>query len=103
MRRSSGSLQKLQKSLDEEARKVSRLLIQTRSQLVLAESCTGGMAAAALTRIPGISKNFCGSSVVYQSETKRQWLKVSQASLNRAGTESLEMSQALAAAVLKNT
>ncbi|NDD91443.1 CinA family protein [bacterium] len=101
--RPSDTLSKLEQSLDREAMKLSRLLIQTDSQLVLAESCTGGMVAAALTRIPGISKHFCGSSVAYQSETKHQWLKISQAAIERYGTESIEMSQSLASVVLKNT
>lgn len=45
-------------------------------RLVLAESCTGGLAAATLTRIPGISEHFCGSAVVYRNATKTAWLGV---------------------------
>jgi nicotinamide-nucleotide amidase len=43
-------------------------------QLVLAESCTAGMVAAELGRVPGISAFFCGSMVVYQTQTKASWL-----------------------------
>ena len=100
---SAKSVSLLEKSLQSEAEKLARLLIKTRSQLVLAESCTGGMVAAALTRVSGISKHFCGSAVVYQSETKNQWLKVPHRLMARVGTESLEMSQTLAAAALRQT
>ena len=44
--------------------------------LVLAESCTGGLAAAALATIPGISRWFCGSAVTYRDQTKIDWLAV---------------------------
>ena len=93
----------LELALTKEAQALARVLRKTRAQLVLAESCTGGMVAAALTRVPGISKHLCGSSVVYQSETKQQWLKIRRDLVKREGTESLAMSQALASAVLKAT
>ena len=64
-------------ALKKEAQLLAQALFRSGAQLVLAESCTGGMAAAALTQNPGISKNFCGSAVVYQSETKTAWLKTS--------------------------
>lgn len=51
-------------------------LRQTGRRLVLAESCTGGLAAATLTGIPGISDLFCGSAVVYRNATKTAWLGV---------------------------
>ena len=55
---------------------VARLLADQRLKLVLAESCTAGLAAAALGGIPGISNWFCGSAVVYRTETKVAWLGV---------------------------
>lgn len=48
----------------------------TGRRLVLAESCTGGLAAATLARIPGISEFFCGSAVVYRNATKSAWLGI---------------------------
>ena len=100
---SAATLRRLEQALAREAEALARTLARTRSQLVLAESCTGGMVAAALTRIPGISKHLCGSSVVYQSETKSQWLEIPRSSLRRFGTESLQMSQLLASAALAHT
>lgn len=43
---------------------------------MLAESCTAGLVAAELGKVPGISEFFCGSMVVYQSRTKTAWLNV---------------------------
>jgi len=58
------------------ALETGRLLTTLELKLVLAESCTGGMAAAALTGVPGASNWFCGSVVVYRTGTKRAWLRV---------------------------
>ena len=90
-------------ALNREAQLLVRVLKRHSVQLVLAESCTGGMAAATLAQIPGISKNLCGSSVVYQSETKHHWLKIPRKAMRQSGTESLKMSQMLASKVLKLT
>jgi len=97
------ALRQLELTLAREAEALARVLVKTGAQLVLAESCTGGMVAAALTRVPGISKHLCGSSVVYQSETKSQWLEIPPREIRRHGAESLAMSQLLASAVLERT
>ena len=52
--------------LAESARLLARQLAETRTRLVLAESCTGGLAAATLAAIPGISHWLCGSAVTYR-------------------------------------
>jgi nicotinamide-nucleotide amidase len=72
-------------------------------RLVLAESCTGGLAAALLARIPGVSEFLCGSSVVYQVETKAQWLRVSRRLLRDPGPVSREVASAMAAGALLAT
>lgn len=51
-------------------------------RLVFAESCTAGLAAATLGRIPGISEFLCGSAVVYRNATKTAWLGVPAEQLN---------------------
>jgi PncC family amidohydrolase len=89
--------------LDREALRVARLLSRTGTQLVLAESCTGGLVGAALARIPGISRHLCGSSVVYQSETKAQWLNIPNSFLKRHGTESRAVTERLARQILALT
>jgi nicotinamide-nucleotide amidase len=72
-------------------------------RLVLAESCTGGMAAALLTQIPGISEFFCGSAVTYRQLTKIAWLGITQSSIERFRAESAEITQAMVQQVLENT
>jgi len=64
-------------SVEAVARQLARRLGETRTRLVLAESCTGGLAAATLTTVPGFSQWFCGSAVTYRDATKIQWLDVS--------------------------
>jgi nicotinamide-nucleotide amidase len=53
---------------------IYKKLLKNDAKLVLAESCTSGMVAAELGQIPGISSCFCGSMVVYQTESKIAWL-----------------------------
>jgi nicotinamide-nucleotide amidase len=72
-------------------------------RLVLAESCTGGLAAGLLARIPGVSEVLCGSAVVYQVETKARWLRVSRALLDNRGPVSREVACAMAAGALTIT
>ncbi len=50
--------------------------------IVFCESCTAGMAAATLGRFPGVSKVLAGSLVVYQTETKHDWLQLSKVELD---------------------
>jgi PncC family amidohydrolase len=45
-------------------------------KLVLAESCTAGLVASLLSRMPGASEWLCGSAVVYRNETKTAWLGI---------------------------
>lgn len=72
-------------------------------QLVLAESCTAGLVAASLGAVPGISKHFCGSAVVYQERTKTAWIDVSATQLADTGAVTAEIAAAMAAGVLART
>jgi PncC family amidohydrolase len=72
-------------------------------QLVLAESCTGGLIAAVLTGIPGASKWFCGSSVVYQEASKFTWLDISEKLIDQYSAESPETTAAMSRAILNVT
>ena len=56
--------------------RIQQLLDSNHQQLVLAESCTAGLAASRLGGVPGISEHFCGSAVVYQEGTKQDWLDI---------------------------
>jgi len=62
-----------------------------------AESCTGGMVAAALTDIPGCSDAFAGGVVAYSNELKHDLLGVPEDVLERHGAVSAESAAAMAA------
>lgn len=72
-------------------------------KLVLAESCTCGLVAAALGSIPGISAHLCGSAVVYRETTKIAWLGISPPQLARETAVSPGITAALAEQVLRRT
>lgn len=59
-------------------------LSNSKNAVVFCESCTAGLAAAALGRFPGASKVLTGSLVVYQTATKHDWLQLDNAILNSA-------------------
>lgn len=82
---------------------LAELLHRRQIKLVLAESCTGGLAAAMLTRVPGISEWFCGSAVTYRKRTKAGWLGVTSETLAQFTAESQQATTAMAIGVLKKT
>lgn len=57
-------------------------LASSAHKLVLAESCTAGRVASALSEIPGISNYLCGSFVVYRCDSKTRWLGIPEAILD---------------------
>jgi competence/damage-inducible protein CinA-like protein len=64
--------------------------------LATAESCTGGLVAERLTRVPGASDYFVGSIVSYTDEVKMRLLGVSAEMLERHGAVSGEVAEAMA-------
>jgi competence/damage-inducible protein CinA-like protein len=66
-----------------------------------AESCTGGMIAAAITDLPGSSQIFSGSIVSYSNAVKAKLLGVSQATLEAHGAVSSECVRAMVTGVAK--
>lgn len=65
-----------------------------------AESCTGGMLAAALTDLPGSSHWFDRGFVTYSNAAKIQHLRVSVDTLERFGAVSEETAMEMASGVL---
>ncbi|MBT8154382.1 CinA family protein [Epibacterium ulvae] len=70
--------------------------------LTTAESCTGGMIAAALTEVPGSSAVFDRGFVTYSNEAKMEMLGVQNATLDRVGAVSEEVALEMAEGALKN-
>lgn len=64
-----------------------------------AESCTGGLVAAAITDVPGSSAVFAGGVVSYANEVKRDVLGVKEETLADHGAVSPETAAEMAAGV----
>ena len=67
--------------------------------LATAESCTGGLVAGRLTRVPGSSAWFVGSAVTYANRLKVEMLGVDAGVIERHGAVSREVAEAMAAGV----
>ena len=91
------------KTLNEAAAELQRKLDRHDHCIVFAESCTAGLIAATLGRIPGISQWLAGSAVVYQLATKTEWLEVNDDVLENPGPVSQVVSEQMAAGVLRRT
>jgi len=75
---------------------VGRLLLERKATVAVAESCTGGLIAHRLTQIPGSSKYFLLSAVVYADTAKVAVLGVSPETLARVGAVHEETAKAMA-------
>jgi nicotinamide-nucleotide amidase len=67
--------------------------------LSIAESCTGGLLAAAVTEVPGASDYFEAGMVTYAYGAKRRLLGVSREALDEHGAVSEPVARAMARAV----
>ena len=71
--------------LDALACRAFELMIRHQQVLVTAESCTAGLIAATLSRVPGMSRCLAGALVVYQPASKTEWLDVSAEMIDKHG------------------
>lgn len=78
-------------------RVVGRLLAERGETLATAESCTGGMLAERITRVPGSSAWFLGGVVSYSDELKTRLLRVPEGVLAEHGAVSEAVARAMAA------
>jgi nicotinamide-nucleotide amidase len=71
------------------AEEIAKRLIERRESVVVAESSTGGLIAAALLAVPGASAYFVGGAVVYTRTARAGLLAISDAEMAgmRASTE----------------
>lgn len=72
-------------------------------KIATAESCTGGLVAAALTDIAGSSDVVDRGFVTYSNAAKEAMLGVPPGTLKRCGAVSAETAAAMAAGALKNS
>lgn len=75
---------------------VARELAARGARIALAESCTGGLLAGALTSVPGISAHFERGWIVYANDAKTRELGVPAELIARHGAVSAEVAEALA-------
>lgn len=99
-RRFKASPSKKTSSVEALVQKVHRHLLKLQARAVLAESCTGGAIAAALSAQPGASRVLVGSFVVYRPSAKHEWLGLSSDFLNEYTDVSSETSAAIAESAL---
>ena len=71
--------------------------------IALAESCTGGLVAAALTEVAGSSAVFDRGFVTYSNEAKQELLGVPESLLDAFGAVSVATAWAMAQGALKHS
>ena len=86
-----------------DAAELVTVLSAIQNRLVLAESCTGGLIAAQLATVPGVSQWWCGSAVTYREDTKIRWLQVSAKSIEARTAVSEQVAREMAIGVLRQT
>ncbi len=82
------------------ARQVIKTYAEQKRRISTAESCTGGLVAAALTSVPGSSAVFDRGFVTYSNDAKTDLLGVLPDTLNRYGAVSAEVAEAMAEGAL---
>ena len=75
---------------------IAEILTANRATVAAAESCTGGLLAERLTRVPGSSNYFLGGAVCYSNELKTAWADVPAELIQAKGAVSSEVAIALA-------
>jgi nicotinamide-nucleotide amidase len=91
---------------DELVRLARRVVEENRAagrRVAVAESCTGGLVAAALTEIAGSSDVLEAGFVTYSNESKAKLLHVSEEMIETFGSVSVAVAWAMAQGALKNS
>ncbi|MBU4611023.1 CinA family protein [Achromobacter sp. GG226] len=83
------------------AETLGRILQARGERVTCAESCTGGLLAAAITAVPGSSAWFHGSLVTYDNAVKRSLLGVPDETLREDGAVSERTVREMAQGVLR--
>ncbi|MDQ2082644.1 CinA family protein [Xanthobacteraceae bacterium Astr-EGSB] len=93
-------------TIGDQAPLAARVLARARSRgakIVTAESCTGGLVAAALTEIAGSSDVFERGFVTYSNDAKQELLGVPEAMLMTHGAVSQATAEAMAQGALAHS
>lgn len=85
------------------AEKTLHKCLEKALMLATAESCTGGMIAAAITDIAGASKIFDRGFVTYSNEAKTQMLGVPFKLIDQYGAVSEQVAKAMAAGAIEHS
>lgn len=89
--------------MEDAARALIENLTQRKMTVVTAESCTGGLLAAALTDIPGSSIVVDRGFITYTNASKKELLGVPKETLDSVGAVSRETAEAMALGALAQT
>ena len=71
--------------------RIIQYFIENKITVATAESCTGGLLAAAFTSYPGVSAIYQNGMITYSNEAKSKFLKVSPETLHRNGAVSRQV------------
>ncbi|SFC07510.1 CinA family protein [Devosia psychrophila] len=80
----------------DQGKQIIDLLTEKKKTIVTAESCTGGMIAAALTDIPGASAALYGGYVTYANTAKTRMIHVQARLIRDYGAVSNQVARAMA-------
>lgn len=97
------TLSKTQPSVPQLCQRLAELLLKKELKLVTAESCTGGLIAAACTDLAGSSAWFERGFVTYSNEAKTELLGVEERRLKRTGAVCEGVARAMAAGALTHS
>ena len=84
--------------MNNNAKKIVRILTKRKLNISCAESCTGGLLSSTITSINGSSKVFTLGLVVYSNKSKNSILKIPNIILKRYGA----VSEQICSAMVKN-
>jgi nicotinamide-nucleotide amidase len=86
-----------------DAKRLIDILRARNRKLATAESCTGGLVAAAITAVPGSSDVFIGGFVTYSNDAKSQMIGVDAGLIKHHGAVSEAVAHAMADGAIRAT